>query len=415
MLVFASRASAQLIDPVHGDPTFHARRRFARARKYELDSAVKTVLNHHEFMREFGWGHTPAPDRMDAIENVLASGFFSLLPFRDPRGRRILVMRPGLVDRARAPMLDAHYVLWLLLEKILANDDVTQACGIVLLQSLAGTRIRDIDRDSMKRGTRMLEKCVPMRQKGMTIIHPPWYMAAMVAIVRPFLSQKARERLTVCNSEEALFAIFPRAIIPSFFGGEYAYDNRHLINALRRDAGLAPVPMREPVVLTARLAAPAPFSALARLDEAPFAMLVVREPVGQGVVLGMLAGDVIEAVPGVARVRSMADLARVQLTPGAAVTVLRRVSGSELRSPSLAELNTDLGWRVIGERSPGPLAPRQSDQPLPQGDTPKPRRRRCRKRIRLTRAERDQRRLARAAAPPSDDEFFSCESVGSSW
>ena len=59
----------------------------------------------------------------------------------------------------------------------------------------------------------------PARVKGLHLINQPWYVSMLLAIVRPFMKQKLRDRLTHGADLSSLHEYIDPEQLPAEFGG----------------------------------------------------------------------------------------------------------------------------------------------------------------------------------------------------
>lgn len=69
---------------------------------------------------------------------------------------------------------------------------------------------------------------IPARVKNILLYDPPWWVSALVRMVSPFLKQKMRDRLQICDKDRIRNFIDP-AKLPMQFGGQLQYDHEAFI------------------------------------------------------------------------------------------------------------------------------------------------------------------------------------------
>ncbi|XP_037081605.1 clavesin-2-like [Pollicipes pollicipes] len=73
-----------------------------------------------------------------------------------------------------------------------------------------------------------LQDCYPARFGGIHFINQPWYVEAMMSVIRPFLKEKVKEKIYMHgNNLAALYEHVSRRILPADLGGDApAYDTQ---------------------------------------------------------------------------------------------------------------------------------------------------------------------------------------------
>ena len=113
--------------------------RFLRARKYDLDATLKSVIQYHHFMSS----HESILSNIQRNEITDFSDFLTVVREPGPRGKLIVIMRPALgiplftIELLKAnPRVMFRYNFWLF-ERI-SHDPYAQICGLILINSFKG-------------------------------------------------------------------------------------------------------------------------------------------------------------------------------------------------------------------------------------------------------------------------------------
>lgn len=194
--------------------------RFLRARKFDYDRAYALLINYFtvravnaEVLREL----TP-----HAVSHVYDACIVSLLPHRDEEGRNILYFRPGKWNPNDMPMMDILRTNILNLELAVMSEE-TQVNGVVLIGNMIGLGLihtKNIDRNTVRIMTRLIQESFPLRFKRIHIVNEPTIFGAVFAVVKPFLKEKTVSRLTFHGSSiESLKKHFDSSILPEELGG----------------------------------------------------------------------------------------------------------------------------------------------------------------------------------------------------
>ncbi|XP_076329351.1 alpha-tocopherol transfer protein-like [Tachypleus tridentatus] len=171
--------------------------RFLRARKFDYDRAFRLIKqyyilrdNNPELFKDF----VPS-----ALKDVFSANLEGFLQHRDSEGHAIFVIRGGIWDPAKHSANDIYRANLLCLEKAI-EDPATQINGIIALLDLKEFgfhHIRQMSPAHCRRMVLLIQNCFPGRFKGIHIINEPAVFDILFALVKPFLSEKLKNR--VCD------------------------------------------------------------------------------------------------------------------------------------------------------------------------------------------------------------------------
>lgn len=80
------------------------------------------------------------------------------------------------------------------------RDPRTQVGGIVLLIDMTGLKVahaKYLSPHLAKKSADVLQDAFPMRFKAFHILHEPFYFDAILALVKPFVTEKIRNRVSI--------------------------------------------------------------------------------------------------------------------------------------------------------------------------------------------------------------------------
>ncbi|XP_067856912.1 alpha-tocopherol transfer protein-like [Heptranchias perlo] len=194
--------------------------RFLRARKFDYDRALKLLVNYHASQRT--WPEVFTNLRPSAIKHVLDSGFLTVLPYPDPLGRCILVIRPGRWKIADYPITENIRAIYITLEKLVQAEE-NQVNGIVILADYSGVTLSQaaqLGPFMAKKVIGILQDGFPMRIKTVNVINEPIIFKGIFAIIKPFLKEKMTERFVLHGSDlSSLHKDIPPDTLPQEYGG----------------------------------------------------------------------------------------------------------------------------------------------------------------------------------------------------
>ena len=85
---------------------------------------------------------------------------------------------------------------------ILLDDEASQICGVVMLENLENfslMKASKFNKSQEKKGQddqyHFLQNCLPLRFKGVHMVHQPWWVTMFINIAKPFMSAKLRSRV----------------------------------------------------------------------------------------------------------------------------------------------------------------------------------------------------------------------------
>ena len=198
--------------------------RFLRARKFNVDRAVQLYVNYYKYKHKF---------RLQLVDfhpqyvgGVLNSGLFGVLEKPLKNGSRALCLIPSRWDSA-IPTNDAYKTFLMILEKLLDDEEV-QVHGVTLFDNLEGSSwhlmYSFLRSDILQRGALVeLQDSFPLRFKGFHMVNQPWYLSMIMRVVRPFLSQKHRDRVQAHGDNySVLYEQLDKVFLPTNFGGNAA-------------------------------------------------------------------------------------------------------------------------------------------------------------------------------------------------
>ena len=156
------------------------------------------------------------------LNNVLDAGIFGLLDGKDSRCKFICVI-PQRWDYLKVPSNDPYKTFLLILEKLLDDEEV-QVHGISILDNMEGMSWHlgyAFLRCEQLSALVELQESFPVRFKGFHMFNQPWYLSMIMAVVKPFLREKHRDRIQAHgNNFSALYEYIDKSELPANFGGE---------------------------------------------------------------------------------------------------------------------------------------------------------------------------------------------------
>ncbi|KAH6939053.1 hypothetical protein HPB50_015695 [Hyalomma asiaticum] len=194
----------------------------------------------------------------DPLKGELETGKFTVLPTRDSSGAAITMFTAS----KHWPLQSSHKVT---LQGVVYQLDValesleSQRCGIVFIYNMTGSKYQNFDYELSQKILNLLKGAYPARLKKVLIVNAPLWFKAPFRILRLFVREKLRDRVTTVSLEQ-LGAHIPYTSLPRELGGSLAINHKawllHCLKSMANrynSAGDVPVP---PAVLPASPAEP---------------------------------------------------------------------------------------------------------------------------------------------------------------
>lgn len=221
--------------------------RFLLARKYRTEQAAALIAAYQAQIahRQDIFGNLTARD--PALQRALRAGIPGVLPGRDRKGRCILVILASQWDPIAVPALSVQRAIFLVLE-ILIQDPRNQQAGFVAVVDWSGFSLRQggaLGAAALRNLITALRGRFPARFKAIHFLSAPLYVQATLALVKPFLDEKTRNKIYLHgNNLSTLHEHLPTDILPAELGGTGPAFNPGLwaesvIHAAMKEAELA--------------------------------------------------------------------------------------------------------------------------------------------------------------------------------
>lgn len=196
--------------------------RFLLARKYRTEQAAALIAAYQAQIthRQDIFGNLTARD--PALQRALRAGIPGVLPARDRKGRCVLVILASQWDPIAVPALSVQRAIFLVLE-ILIQDPRNQQSGFVAVVDWSGFSLRQggaLGAAALRNLIAALRGRFPARFKAIHFLSAPFYVQATLALVKPFLDEKTRNKIHLHgNNLSTLHDHLPTDILPAELGG----------------------------------------------------------------------------------------------------------------------------------------------------------------------------------------------------
>lgn len=219
-------------------------RRFLYARKHDVQQSFELLVQYHQYRREHPdlWASADG-----GVLRALADGLPGVLEHRDRRGRCVLLMFASNWTPHACPLLSVYRALLLTLERTL-HDVQNQANGYVIIVDWTEFTFKQscsLQAKVLKLMIDGLQDCMPVRFKSIHFIGQPWYVETALAVIKPYLKAKTRERIILHgNNLSTLHDSLPLDILPAELGGEGpSYNSERWLQEFCRGENIEPSPL----------------------------------------------------------------------------------------------------------------------------------------------------------------------------
>lgn len=224
-------------------------RRFLYARKHDVQQSFELLVRYHQYRREHPdlWAGADG-----GVLRALADGLPGVLAERDRRGRCVLIMFASNWTPHACPLQSVYRALLLTLERTL-HDVQNQINGYVIIVDWTEFTFKQscsLQAKVLKLMIDCLQDCLPVRFKSIHFIGQPWYVETALAVIKPYLKAKTRERIVLHgNNLSTLHDSLPLDILPAELGGEGpSYNSERWLQEFCKGENISPTP---PSVTTA--------------------------------------------------------------------------------------------------------------------------------------------------------------------
>uniref|UniRef100_UPI00398EAB86 alpha-tocopherol transfer protein isoform X1 n=1 Tax=Pristiophorus japonicus TaxID=55135 RepID=UPI00398EAB86 len=196
--------------------------KFLRARDFHIELALKLLSNYHKWRAECP--EISADLRPLSIVGLLKAGYHGVLRSRDSSGSRVLIYKIGHWD----PKLFSAYEVFrvsLITSELIVKEVKTQKYGVKVIFDLCDWRFAhalQINPTIAKKIAAVVVDSFPLKVRGIHMINEPVLFHSFFAIIKPFLSEKIKERIHLhgSNYQHSLCKHFPVQILPPEYGGQ---------------------------------------------------------------------------------------------------------------------------------------------------------------------------------------------------
>jgi len=207
---------------------------FLMARKFEVDRAMTLLYSHLQWKATNNIVGDNVP-LTPSILRELESGRVIVPPLsRDLAGAQVIFFKPALLTASTASNpTDFCVAIYYMLQRCIA-DLRTQRLGFLFVCDLRGTKMTQVDTKPIRAILDMLQNKFPGRLRKVLLLEPPKFFRMAFRLVKPFISQKYLDKMTVMELRDITKYVSPSAL-PAEYGGSMPFDQRACIAQLQME------------------------------------------------------------------------------------------------------------------------------------------------------------------------------------
>ncbi|KAJ8976905.1 hypothetical protein NQ317_014076 [Molorchus minor] len=196
--------------------------RFLRVKKFSIPMAEQALLKYLNFRKKFRHFMYDMDYLDPKVIELINIGYIFASPFRDSKGRRVILYDLGKFDLQKyngADMGKAHAITY----ETLLDDEENQILGVNHVADMGAVSTAYLTLFTITEFAYLVrwgEQSFPMRHKEMNIINLPSPVKYVYDFAKSNLSQKLKDRFTIFTSKEELVEKVDPHCLPLEFGGK---------------------------------------------------------------------------------------------------------------------------------------------------------------------------------------------------
>lgn len=198
--------------------------KFCFGRKFELERIFPLYEAYKKRVQE---RHLENVTIVDVLDELRTEKMY-LPGSRDRQGAALFVVRAGSHVPGQFPKESTLRLAFYMGERV-TESLKTQKNGVTLLIDLDGTEWASFDANFMAEIIDFFQNHIPAAVKNILIWRAPWWIKSAIRVVSPFLKEKMRQRIHLCDNLHALQEYIDEQQLPSAFGGSLEYDHDSFI------------------------------------------------------------------------------------------------------------------------------------------------------------------------------------------
>ncbi|KAK6623156.1 hypothetical protein RUM43_009008 [Polyplax serrata] len=195
---------------------------FLRPCKYYPNSALTRMKKFYKFKFQhpnYSKNLIPSCETRAFTQNLL-----TILPYRNKRGERILVLEIGQKWKTSSCTLKEILRSAMLIVEAALEEPKTQINGVQVIIDMTGLALQHVWQFTpgfAKHVVDWVQDCIPLRLKGIHIVNQPYVFNMLYAIFKPFLGSKLQKRIVFHGSHfDTLHSHISPSVLPKQYGGD---------------------------------------------------------------------------------------------------------------------------------------------------------------------------------------------------
>lgn len=205
--------------------------KFLMGRKMDVDRAHLLLTNYQRIILERHFESVVVTD----VAKELKSAKMYIPGSTDRNKAQLLVIDATKHDPAAFSHDDTIRLAFFMGHKVTERPSVWEH-GLTLIVNLSGYTWAQWDMALQRQILGLFTDNIPARVKNILLFDAPWWISSLVRIVSPFLKQKMRERLQLCDKDNIQNWV-EAANLPVQFGGRLQYDHEGFMERCIEDIG----------------------------------------------------------------------------------------------------------------------------------------------------------------------------------
>lgn len=198
--------------------------KFCFGRKFELNRVFPLYEEYRKIVKERGLQNLTAAQ----VLHELRTQKMYIPGTRDKKGAALFIVKASRHVIGQFPAESTIKLAYYLGECITASLK-TQRNGLTLIIDLTGTEWSNFDGNFMAEIIGFFQNHIPAAVKNILIWRAPWWIRTAIKIVSPFLKEKMRKRIKLCDNLYGLLEYVNESDLPVEFGGSFEYDHDYFI------------------------------------------------------------------------------------------------------------------------------------------------------------------------------------------
>jgi retinaldehyde-binding protein 1 len=195
---------------------------FLRPTKFYPESALKLMRSIAEFRKNYAdLVYNLMPENL--ISQFVDNDVVNILPNRDQKGRRVMLVNCGSIWDPKAVTNDQMFQLFYLVHLIAQLEPSTQVSGVVCIMDFDGLGMKQISAltpAGSKRLLTFIQEAMPLRMKEVHFVKQPFIFNMVWKLFKPFVQEKLNKRMFFHGKDmKALHKFLDPAVLPANYGG----------------------------------------------------------------------------------------------------------------------------------------------------------------------------------------------------